>query len=360
MIRNTVLITFCILLSGCQALDRSPRQHVPSGPPLPATVSVNDLVDHLNAQSGGLNSWQCTNMRMTAKMPRQPEFRFKGHIACESPNRFHLSASNVLGLANLGSNDERCWVLMKPFDAGTISWRHEDAHLIQEIPSGIPYIDPDWLMLVLGVKELDASDYTLQPGPQANSREFWLTSNENTQGSGISRYVIKVDMDRRVVREHVAYDTNLRPVIRARLSEHKDFNGHLLPTEVALEFPDSGARLELAFKQIQTNPSIDASHWVVPSDPYGKDVDLGQMVAARKQAERSNQFAQSDQKSKRWSDSVPVEEPVWSDPAPVEEPDWDTSISQSRVVEASYEHTAGSKRSIWRRVLDPFHLIGNR
>lgn len=359
MIRNTVSITFCLLLTGCQALDRSPRHSVAAGPPLPETVSVADLVDHLNGQSGNLNSWQCTNMRLVAKMPRRPSVRFKGHIACESPNRFHLSASNVISQADLGSNDERCWVLMKPFEAGTMSWRHEDAHLVQRIPTGIPYIDPDWLMLVLGVKELNAEDYTVQPSPQPGSRELWLTSSENTPGSGISRYVIKVDMDYRVVREHVAYDTNLRPVVRAKLSQHKKFNGHLLPTQVSLEFPDSGARLDLAFSQIRTNPTIDTSHWVVPSDPYGEDVDLGQMIAARLRAEKADQFAQAESTSVIWSDSMP-EEPVWNDPDPIEEPDWDTSISQSRVVEASYEQAAGSKRSLWRRVLDPFHLIKNR
>jgi len=359
MIRNTVSIAFCLLLTGCQALDRSPRQSITAGPPLPETVSVAELVDHLNGQSGNLTSWQCTNMRMTAKMPRQLPVRFKGHIACESPNRFHLSASNVVSHADLGSNDERCWVLMKPFEKGTMSWRHEDAHLIQAIPSGIPYIDPNWLMLVLGVKELNADDYTLRRSPQPGSRELWLTSTENTPGSGISRYVIKVDMDHRVVREHVAYDTNLRPVIRASLSQHQRFDDHLLPGKVTLEFPDSGARLDLVFSQIKTNPVIDNSHWIVPSDPYGEDVDLGQWIAARMGPNGSSQFAQAESKSGTWTDTVP-EEPVWSDREPVEEPDWDTSISQSRVVEAGYEQTEGSNRSLWRRVLDPFHLIKNR
>ena len=360
MIRKNASIIFCILLSGCQVFNRSPRPRVPSGPPLPMTLSVNSLVDHLNGQSGDLSSWQCTNMQMTARMPRQMDVRMKGHIACESPNRFHLYASHGLfGSADLGSNDERCWVLMKPFEAGTISWRHEDAHLMREIPIGVPYIDPNWLMLVLGVKQLDASDYTLKPSPQPNSRELWLTSSRNTPGSRIGRYVIKVDMDQRVVREHVAYDTNLRPVVRAQLSRHKQFDGHLLPRRVSLEFPENGARLDLAFNQIQTNPSIDTAHWSVPSDPFGKDVDLGQLIASRRQSDRSDQFVQSESASDNWSDADP-EEPVWNDPDTSNEPDWDTSISQSRVVEAGYESGTASKRSLWRRVLDPFHLIGNR
>lgn len=283
MIRNSSIITLTMLLCGCHVLPWTTQRQSVVGPPLPMSVSCEELVTHLNDQSGNLRGWQSTSVKLTARLPGAPPMpAMKGNIACESPNRFHLTASNFAASADMGANSERCWFQATPGHHGVISWQHKDAHLLQDFPSQIPYIDPDWLMLVLGVKKLDPDDYVLEPGKDPRMKELWLTSRRSTPNSDVYRYVIKVSTKQRVVVEHAAYDRDHRLIVRARLSNHQRFDGHLIPTTVRIDLPANDAELKLTFSRIETNPTIDSAMWVVPSVPNGDNIDLGQLIRERR------------------------------------------------------------------------------
>lgn len=285
MIRNAFIIVITTLLSGCHVLPWSTQRQAAVGPPLPMSVSCEELVDHLNQQSNNLKSWRSNNVRLTARMPGAAFMpAMKGNIACESPNRFHLTARNFAAFADMGANSERCWFQSTPGHDGVISWRHEDAHLLHDFQSQIPYIDPDWLMLVLGVKQLNADDYVLEPGNNPQANELWLTSIQSAPNSDVYRYVIKVSTKQRVVREHAAYDQDHRLIVRATLSDHQWFDGHLLPKTVRIELPTNDAELKLSFAKIETDPVIDSSMWGVPSVPNGDNMDLGQLIRAQRNA----------------------------------------------------------------------------
>jgi len=317
-------------------------------------VSCEELVDHLNLQSGNLKAWQCTDVRMTARLPGPPYVvpPMKGNIACESPNRFHLRASNLVASTDMGANSKQCWFESTPGHPGVISWRHEDAHKLQELSLPIPYIDPDWLMLILGVKQLNADDYVLEPGVNPRSRELWLTSVRGSQIGGARRYVIKVSAADRVVREHVAYDADGRVIVRAQLSNHKRFNGHLIPRKVRLELPGNNTELTLSFARIDTNPSIDSALWVVPTRPGGHNVDLGDLVEGIRRAgiQRQNQSRSAvlgppvfDQVGEAAS-TVAVE-PDWAVDGTPAEPVWsDSSDSASPFQNAAMEEPHPQRR----------------
>ena len=333
MIKNLSAIAAIVLFSGCNLASWSHRNAKPTVPPLPVDVSCDDLIGHLNRQSGNLQAWQCTDVRVTARFPGVPYIPMKGNIACEHPNRFRLTATNTFASADMGANSEQCWFQSSHGHHGVISWRHEDSHLLQEFPSQVPCIDSDWLMLVLGVRQLDPNDFVLEPRSDPQNKELWLSSVMQAHDHGAHRYVIKIDRDRRVVREHVAFDRNGSVIVRAQLSAHQDFDGHFLPRKVRLELPGNDAEMTLSFSRIDTNPSIDRALWVVPNIPDGQNVDLGELISGTRYAD-----ARGHERNQKTSHSISLGAPefqpvadaartVWTEPdwsadgSPME-PDW--------------------------------------
>ena len=84
----------------------------------------------------------------------------------------------------------------------------------------MPYIDPNWLMVVLGIKPLDAADYTVSAGP-AGSHQVWLTAVEPGPHGRPLRRVIKVDTLQGMIQEHAVYDSAAHPIVKAILKDHR-------------------------------------------------------------------------------------------------------------------------------------------
>ena len=348
--------------AGCQSpLHNAEVRNV--DPALPMTMECAELVTYLNRQNQGLQGWRCTSTTLHVRLPNGITQRLNGNIACQAPHCFRLKASNLIATADIGSNASRCWFYSHPGDPALITWKHEDTPLLAQIPSGIPYIDPNWLMLVLGVKPLDAEEYAISKAPGGLS-ELWLTSIEDNPGGRPMRRVIKVDTVRGVIREHALYDSEANPLVRAQLSQHKSCGGSLLPGHVQLLFPQMDSEMVLKFNGVETNPSFQDELWRLP-DNNMHVVDLGEVIR-RKIATDQRSTAQTPQlrlqppdfgQSGRSAFVPPTEtrldgSPV-SKPA-IDEPDWDHPISASRTVgnTRSQETFNGSsqprpRRSVW-------------
>ena len=272
-----LVVAFPIIVAsiGCQMPGKKQEvRHV--DPALPMSMNRVELVDYLNKQNHTLNGWQCASTRMQVKLPNGMVGRLKGAIACQAPQYFRLTASNSVARADLGSNASRCWFYSKPGEGSLITWRHEDTALVQQVPMGIPYIDPNWLMLVMGISPLNADDYELSHGPDG-SRELWLTAIEPGPNGRSLRRVIKIDTMRGVIHEHSVYDSEANPVVKAILSDHKSHNGNLIPQVVKLQFPQLDSEMRLTFGDIDTNPNLPDALWRVP-DHNVKVVDLGEFI----------------------------------------------------------------------------------
>ena len=280
MIRVFPTIFMLLAAAGCHMLPGPGRREAPVDPALPMTLTPEELVDYLNGQSGNLRAWKSHQVRLKVRQPRMFDQTLTGSIACESPNRFHLVAGNTIALADLGSNSERCWFHVKPDsdDVGVVSWRHKDAGLLEQLPATVPYINPEWLTLVLGMKQLNAEDYELTTDTE--KRQLLLTAVETSPGGRTLRRIIRVDTVSGVVSEHAVFDRDARLIVRARLSHHQPFNGHLIPCQVDLEFPRMDMGLELSFRAIETDPQIDSAMWKVPREYGARNTDLVQLVAA--------------------------------------------------------------------------------
>jgi hypothetical protein len=340
-----VALTIC---SGCQMPwhKKEPRYVDPA---LPMTLNRNELVDYLNRQNQGLESWRCTTTRMEVRLPNTLPVRLKGNIACQAPRHFRLTADNVIARADLGSNDNRCWFYSRPGEAAVMTWKHEDSALIQQVPSGVPYIDPNWLMLVLGVKPLDANDYEVSHG-LSGGRELWLSAIEDSPSGRPLRRVIKVDTIRGVIREHAVYDSEANPLVRAQLSRHQSYNGHLIPRTVKLQFPQMDSVITLTFEGIETNPHLPEELWRLP-DNNMQVVDVGNVIRQRFAPKDGERKLESPQRSAarayleppvfRQNDKtalLPTErkfDGAAAGPISVEAPDWDTPISFSKPVESN-------------------------
>ena len=278
----SILITVLSGTTGCSMPGRQKQvQH--RDPALPMTLNREELVSYLNNQNQGLDGWQSTSTRLAVRLPNGMYQRLKGAIACQSPQYFRLTASNVIARTDLGSNASRCWVYVKPGESALMTWKHQDTSLLQQIPTGIPYIDPNWLMLVLGIKPLDVNDYELSRGP-AGTRELWLTAIEQSATGRPLRRVIKVDTMHGVVREHSVYDSEAHPLVRAVLSGHKPHGGNLIPSCVKLQFPQMDSELALTFGNIEVNPNLPDALWRLP-DHGVKVVDLGKIIRNKMLAE---------------------------------------------------------------------------
>lgn len=252
-------------------------------PALSMSVDRDTLVDNLNQHSAGLNGWQCLSTKLRVRMPRLPASTLMGVIACKSPNYFRLKADHPFAKADLGSNASKCWAYVKPGEPAILTWDHEDTELIQQLSLGVPYIDPNWLMMVLGVTPLDASEYQLGPAPNGKP-ELWLTAMEqNAQGQRMKR-IIKVDTVEGVVREHALYDDGNNAVVRAVLTSHRPHAGYLIPGQVRLIFPATKTELTLSFNNIETNPVLPDELWHLP-DNNMQVVDLGMLARQRLMAE---------------------------------------------------------------------------
>ena len=277
--RHILFLTITLTATGCQwrSLQKEPRF---VDPVLPMALSKNELVEHLNRQHEGLQSWQCKDTRVSASMPGLPfEQRLSGTLFCSAPSQFRLMAGSLMVSADFGSNDEIGWAYLKPGESSVLTWRHEDSHLLQYIPGGLR-LEPSWLMTILGVQPLNPESYELQNAP-AGSRELWLVAVEDAPDGTSLRRVIKVDTVKGVAREHALYDSEGNPLLRAQLSHHKSCSGHLIPHLIKLSFPQTETVLTLEFKGIETDCRIADTVWNPPQGRFIEHVDLGELVRSR-------------------------------------------------------------------------------
>ena len=273
-----MLIVFALHgLSGCQFPWMSRAENI--DPVLSMEITRDQLVEHINLQHQGLDGWKSSSATMWVKMPKIVVPPLQGSIACRAPHYFRLTAENLVSEADLGSNAERCWIWVKPGPEELATWKHHDTKLLQHAQTQLPSIDPNWLMMVLGVKPLNAEDYHLVKAP-AGSSELWLIAIEDRPSGRPQRNIIKVDTVRGVVVEHRIEDSHSNVLVSARLSEHKTQDNHRIPTHVVLEFPQVRTRISLTFNKIETNPSLPAGIWELPS--RGSTViDIGDIVRQR-------------------------------------------------------------------------------
>ncbi len=286
-----ILLLIFATTTGCQlGARRQEAKYVE--PVLPTTMSRVELVEFLNAKTEGLKSWRCVNTQVHVKSPDLPfPQKLKGTLACSAPGQFRLVCDNTIGHADFGSNENICWAYVKPGESVVMTWKHEDSSLLQHLPGGMPRLEPNWLMTILGIQPIDLDRFELQK-PPLGSRELWLVAVEDAPDGTSLRRVIKVDTVLGVARLHALYDSDANPLLMAHLSDYKSCGGHELPHTVRIEFPATETQLTLKFTGIEADCQIAPSLWMPPQNRNIEMVDLGHLIRTRMQ--HDPQFAQRE------------------------------------------------------------------
>ena len=291
MTSTRLILLMTLTATGCQLSGLSGRKQEARyvEPVLSQSIGLNDLVDYLNAKTEGLSSWRCLNTQVHVKGPDLPfPQKLKGTLACSAPGSFRLVCDNTMGHADFGSNQDICWAYVKPGNSEVLTWKHEDSALLQYLPGGLPRLEPEWLMTVLGVQPLNPDRYELQNAP-LGSREVWMVAIEDAPDGSSLRRVIKVDTVLGVIRRHALYDSDANPLLIADLSDYKSSGGHELPHTVHIQFPATETHLTLKFTGIETGCQIADTLWHPPQGRNMEVVDLGHVIRSR--MEQDPQFA---------------------------------------------------------------------
>ncbi len=289
-----LLLMLLLATSGCKLGQRRQEAKI-IDPVLPTSITRDEIVDYLNSKTDGLQSWRCTRTQVEVKSPELPiRQKLTGTLACSTPGQFRLVCDNMVGHADFGSNQDICWAYVKPGESIVMTWKHEDSHLLQHLPGGMPRLEPDWLMTILGIQPLDAEHYELQNSP-LGSRELWLVAVEDAADGTSLRRVIKVDTVTGVARLHALYDNEGQPLLMAHLSNHKKCGPHSLPHTVRIEFPATETQLSLNFTNIETGCQIADTLWQPPSGRSVDVVDLGNVV--RNQLHHDPEFQRRQKQS---------------------------------------------------------------
>ena len=172
--------------------------------------------------------------------------KLKGELACSAPAVFDSRPTILSGMADFGSNEDLCWAYVKPGEPVVMTWRHEDSHLLEYVPGDFPRLDPEWLMVILGIQPLNAQDFQIQK-PPAGSRDLWLVSIEESASGQPLRRVIEVDTVRGFAREHALVDHNGHDLVRAQLSQLSNlrWSCHSAHSEDQLPTAKDGTHIKL-------------------------------------------------------------------------------------------------------------------
>ena len=247
---------------------------------LPPDASVEQIVDHLNANTARLNSWRTTRARISTRTPEGLPLNLEANVAVAAPRNFRLRVNGPMGAmggteVDLGSNEDHFWFWNKRNHEKNVFTAKHDAETGRVRHFPIPF-QPDWIMEALGVRTIDVEEVSLEPGPPGSSFVTLWAERASPQGYRVRKETL-IDTCRGVVRRHALYDARGQLVAKAELNNHvpDKTTGVLLPTRIDLDWPQAKLKLTMWLSDVEVNPRrIADSTWVVPEIPGYEIKDL--------------------------------------------------------------------------------------
>lgn len=258
------------------------QQWIAPQPPcqLSPDVSQDELVDHLNRNVTQLIAWRSTNVDIQA---HGVPVRLSAILAVESPRNFRLVAKTISGNeADFGSNTERFWFWMRRSEPKHVFTALHDEWDAVGANVPIPF-QPDWLMEVLGVIPIDATQVTLERNPN-DPKTVSLVSQRQTPDGRRVRRVMRIETCYGHIVAHELYDEAGTLIGRADLSDYQtdpDTKAEL-PHKIHLEWPQAQLDMTLHIGSIEVNPTnLPDRMWQMPDIPGYPTLDLARMSRSR-------------------------------------------------------------------------------
>lgn len=268
----------CVLLaaavlgsSGCVGFGRWGWPRRPPPCVLHPGATKQEIVAHVNRNlspptgAPPLTAWRCTDA--DARFNGLPAA--KASLEVEAPRRLRIRAQmpfTYSPVADFGSNDELVW-LWDQSAPGILTIRHEE--LPQALSRMQVPFDPDWLMEVLGVEQIDASDYELV-APEPPQKWVELVAETPAPTGETVRRILRVDLCQGRIEEHRIETLDGRVVAAARLMDYRpDATGqYVLPHLVQIRWPATNSSIALTLRDIVANPPpTSTASWTVPVKP---------------------------------------------------------------------------------------------
>ncbi len=252
---------------------------------VPPGAGKEQLVQHVNRNiqgtptSAGLASWHSSSVKLSLKgVP----IALPAQIAVEAPRNFRLRVSAPVAggeLVDTGANAEEFWFWAQDSPhPNVITASHGDLMLAQQ-RLNIPF-QPDWLMEVLGVIPIDASQVTLRR-PDPSSPIVELVSEQISPDGRPLRKIIRVNSCHGIILEHALYDSDGLLIASARLGGHwiDEATGIVMPRVISLDWPQMQQQLTLSFRDVRINPPpMPPAVWQVPEKPGYPRLELTQLL----------------------------------------------------------------------------------
>jgi hypothetical protein len=238
-------LTASTLLGCASARDRlmGPRPTASKAP----SPNVKAVADRYNANSSKLQSIRCANVVIDGKA-KEPNgnsqiFTLDAMLAFEKPNNFRMK-----GLfagrpeVDLGSNKDEIWCWVKRADPGAVYFCKRDE--IGKMQMAIPF-QPDWLAEVLGVTEIDPSEYEWRgEQPDRYSIMSYQTTPAGERVIKLMTFNKKTDQ-LAAIRLFSAVDQRLLALAVIEEYYQDSKTGLQVPRVMRLAWPDAGTEMKV-------------------------------------------------------------------------------------------------------------------
>jgi hypothetical protein len=238
----------------------------PAGPRvLPATASMNDVIQVVNANTSRVQSIYTNNANISVPLM----LPLRAQIAIERPRRLHLWADTMMTgpEVDLGSNDEIFWFWAKRSPQPAVFFCRHDQFANSAARNLLP-VEPEWLIEAFGLTTFDPN--VNHRGPTAAGGRLRIDTPLQTASGPMSKVTFVDESQGWVLAQHL-YDAQNRLVVSALSSNHwrDPETGIVLPTRIELQTPASATAsqfsLRLEMRDLQVNKPQNPQFWALPS-----------------------------------------------------------------------------------------------
>lgn len=251
-----LMTTTAVLSVGCaSARDRLLGPKAPTAKA--ASPNVQAVAKRYNANSSQMQSIKCLDVTIDGKV-RDPNgksqiYTLDASLAFEKPSNFRMTG-RLMGRpeVDLGSNKDEIWCWVKRADPGAVYYcKRKDLGKMQ---MAIPF-QPDWLAEVLGVTEIDPSEWEWGGDKTAN---YYIYSYQTTPtGERVIKQMVFDPKTDRLGRISLYSAVDRRKLANAEMVEyyHDSKTGLTCPRVVKLDWPDAGTEMtvRLGRRSIELN-----------------------------------------------------------------------------------------------------------
>ena len=269
--RSLVVLGLAVWIApGCAFLRAPQRPTLP--PVLPATPSLEQVVQVVNSNSGQIHSFSTDQAVLSVE--GMPSLRTS--VAFERPRRLRLRAGLGFGGTELdvGSNDELFWMWIKR--QPPLYYCRHDQFATSPARRMLP-IEPGWLIEAMGITELDPASLDRNLRVLPGGRLEIATTRQTVDGP--ARKLTMVDGSTGAVLEQSVFDTRGLLVARATASRHRrdPLTGRIMPRVVEIECPRAQFSIRLDLGNVAINRPLEnpGELWAMPALADCPMVDLG-------------------------------------------------------------------------------------